>query len=94
MSTKTPHDLFNSLEPGFAKSTVDEKDDRTAYILNAQTQFAAIDATTIKAYVIVVLRDDETGEGFYTTVSTAGTRRDKHIMADSFLEALEKGEKE
>lgn len=86
--------LFNSQAQGFTKSTIDEKDARTAYILNAQTQFAAIDATTIKAYVIVVLRDDETGEGFYTTVSAAGTQRDKHIMADSFLEALEKGDAE
>lgn len=94
MSTKTPHNLFNSPEQSFTKSTVDAQDDRTACILNAQTQFAAIDATTIKAYVIVVLRDEEDGDGFFTTVSAAGTRRDKHIMADALLEAMEKGEAE
>lgn len=81
-------------EEGFSRATVDAPDERTAYILNAQTQFAAIDATTIKAYVIVVLRECEDGEGYYTTVSAAGTQMDKLRMTDSLLEAMAQGAKE
>lgn len=74
----------------FGVKSAQDRNEQVALILNAQTRFAALDATEVQGYVLVVRhKPNEAGEVF-TTVEAGGGVRDKINMLNTLVTALKK----